>query len=58
MDEFIHVYIHHGSLFVDDDFSNYEGLVSDLRCDIDKLIYFEVVEIIKDLGYKEFRAIL
>lgn len=36
MDEFVHVFIHHGCSFVDDEPSSYEELVLDPRCDVDK----------------------
>ncbi|KAI5439509.1 hypothetical protein KIW84_025055 [Lathyrus oleraceus] len=57
-DDFSHVFIHHGGEFVNVEYSSYEGLVYEVRCDTDKSCYFEVVGIIKDLGYKEAITIL
>lgn len=40
MDEFVHVIMHYGGSFVDAELSSYEGLVSDVRCDVDKSSFF------------------
>lgn len=56
MDDFVHVFIHHGGSFVDDEFSSYEGIVSSLRCDVDKWSYFEmsyVQQIQEEVSWKE-----
>lgn len=58
MDEYVHVFIHHGVSFEDDQLSSYKEIISELRCRLDKWKYFEVVGVIKELRYKEFGNIL
>lgn len=58
MNDFVQDFIHHGCLFIDDEFSSYEGLILELRCDVDMWSYFKVVEIIKDMGLKDVGIIL
>lgn len=58
MDEYVHVFIHHGASFEDDELSSYKEIISELRCGLDKWKYFEVVGITKELRYKEVRIII
>lgn len=37
---FVHVFIHHGGLFVDEEVSKYERIVSEMKCDVNKKKYF------------------
>lgn len=53
MDEFIH---HRGSV-VEDEMSKYEGTILELNCNVDRLSYFVMVCIVKDLGYMEMVTI-
>ncbi|KAI5427749.1 hypothetical protein KIW84_032963 [Lathyrus oleraceus] len=51
MDEYVHVVIHHGVFSGDDYELSYGGSVAKVKCDVDKWSYFEVLGIVKELGY-------
>ena len=54
MDEFLKLVIHHSGEFVDPELNIYEGgLVSELSVDVDRWSYFELVGVLKDLGYTD-----
>ncbi|CAK8563951.1 unnamed protein product [Lathyrus sativus] len=58
MDEYITLKIHHSGEFTDEGRSVYEnGVVDDLKVDVDRWSYFELVGVLKDLGYREFETI-
>ncbi|XP_058747066.1 uncharacterized protein LOC131620058 [Vicia villosa] len=55
MDEILELKIHHSGQFIDCDLSVYEGGVVDtLKVDADKWSYFELVGVLKELGYRDF----
>ncbi|KAI5444029.1 hypothetical protein KIW84_012590 [Lathyrus oleraceus] len=58
MDEYVHVIIHHGVFFESDDESIYGGSIVEVKCDVDKWGYFEVLGIVKELGYEESRTVI
>lgn len=41
-----------------DDESSYGGSVAEVKCDVDKWGYFEVLRIVKELGYDESRIVI
>lgn len=49
----IRVFIQHGGSFVDDELFSYEGIVSGLRCNLDKWSCFEVVWYLKIWGIRK-----
>ena len=52
MDEYLNITIHHSGEFFTEDMSVYEGgEIVDLRVDVDKWSYFELMGAIKELGY-------
>ncbi|CAK8530338.1 unnamed protein product [Lathyrus sativus] len=58
MDEFIIIRIHHNSEFVYGDLIVYEGgKVNELKVDVDRWSYFELIGTLKDLGYRDFEKI-
>lgn len=52
MEEFLHIFIHDEWSFVDDELTKYECIILELKCDVDKWTYFELIDIIRDLGYR------
>ncbi|KAI5447377.1 hypothetical protein KIW84_015008 [Lathyrus oleraceus] len=58
MDEYVHVVIHHGFFFSEGDESSYGGSVAKVKCDVDKWGYFEVLWIIKELGYEKSGTVI
>ncbi|KAI5435611.1 hypothetical protein KIW84_022138 [Lathyrus oleraceus] len=58
MDEYTHVVIHHGLFSEGDDKSSYRGSVAEVKCDVDKWSYFEVLGIVKELGYEEYGTVI
>lgn len=36
MEDFLNVFIHHGRSFVDNELTKYEGIISELKCDVNK----------------------
>src|SRR4051812_9019033 len=58
MDEFLYLTIHHSGVFVDSDNTNYKGgETATLKIDVDTWSYFEFVDVLKDLGYRELKRI-
>ncbi|CAK8576498.1 unnamed protein product [Lathyrus sativus] len=58
MDEFIVLRIHHNGEFVDGDLRVYEGVKADeMKVDVDRWSYFELIGSLKDLGYRDFEKI-
>lgn len=58
MDEYLKFRIHHSGEFIDLELSVYEGgLVDDLKIDVDKQSYFELVGVLKELFYSNFETI-
>ena len=58
MDEYLNITIHHSGEFVTEDMSVYEGgEIVDLRVDVDKWSYFELIGYIKELGYADVENI-
>ncbi|CAK8578982.1 unnamed protein product [Lathyrus sativus] len=58
MDDYLHLKVHHSGEFVNEDFSVYEGGgVADLKIDIDRWSYFELLDCFKDLGYNVIEKI-
>ncbi|KAI5382979.1 hypothetical protein KIW84_070401 [Lathyrus oleraceus] len=58
MDEYVHVVIHHGFFSEGDNESSYGGSVAKVKCDVDKWGYFEVLWIVKELGYEESGTVI
>ncbi|CAK8531545.1 unnamed protein product [Lathyrus sativus] len=58
MDEYVHVVIHHKGYLEGNDESSYGGSVTDVKCDVDKRSYFEVLGIVKELGYEDAGTII
>lgn len=57
MEEYMHLVIHHGGEFINNDLTLYEGgRFEDLKIDIYKWSFFELV-ILKELGYIEIYTI-
>ncbi|CAK8533432.1 unnamed protein product [Lathyrus sativus] len=58
MDEFIILRIHHNEEFIDGDLRVYEGVkIDELKVNIDKWSYFELIGELKELGYRDFEKI-
>ncbi|KAI5448687.1 hypothetical protein KIW84_015909 [Lathyrus oleraceus] len=58
MHEYVHVVIHHEVFFEANGESCCGGSVTGVKCDVDKWSYFEVLEIVKELGYEESRTVI
>lgn len=58
MDEYVHVVIHHGAFYKGDDESSYGGSVAKVKRDVDKQSYFEVLGIVKELGYEKSGTVI
>ncbi|CAK8578636.1 unnamed protein product [Lathyrus sativus] len=58
MEEILCLKIHHSGEFVDSEKTNYVGdKCNDLEIDVDMWSYFELVDVLKDLGYTEVDTI-
>ncbi|CAK8573257.1 unnamed protein product [Lathyrus sativus] len=58
MEDFIVLRTHHSGEFVDGDLRVYEGgKIDELKVDLDRWSYFELIGTLKDLGYKDFEKI-
>ncbi|CAL5201895.1 unnamed protein product [Lathyrus oleraceus] len=58
MDEYMHLVIHHVFFSEGDDESSYGGSIAEVKCDVDKWGYFEVLGIVKELGYEESGTVI
>lgn len=58
MNKYLHLKIHHNSEFVDEEFNVYEGgEVVDLKVEVGKWSYFELLGFFKELGYSSIKKI-
>lgn len=58
MKEYFYLFIHHDESFLENELNIYEGTIYELKIDVIKWSYFELVDIVKEIGYKEINIIL
>ncbi|CAL5189304.1 unnamed protein product [Lathyrus oleraceus] len=58
MNEYVHVVIHHRVFFEGGDESSYGCSVAEVKCGVDKWGCFEVLGIVKELGYEESGTVI
>lgn len=58
MDKYLHLKPHHSGEFIDEEFSVYEGgTIDDLKVEVDRWSYFELLGCFNELGYSDIEKI-